>query len=359
MKKVMIYAYTNRNLGDDLFIKVLCERYPQTNFILYAPSTYKIGLNEINNIKIIPFDNLIIRGINFIFKKFNFEFMIRNSIAKNCDLAVYIGGSLFMELDNWENSYKTKRSMLIKNKPFFLLGANFGPYRNEDFYLKYKELFKKYTDICFREKYSYDLFKDLDNVRVADDIIFQLGNSGTEDLENNIVISVIKPSKKHLPNFDEIYYQKIRDIAMYFIERKFNITLMSFCDSEGDEEAIESIIRRIPREYLKNIKKHSYKLNIDETLKVVERSKFVIATRFHAMIIGWVYNKPVFPIAYSKKMTNVINDLGYKGSYTEFPNLENLKPEEVFNSMEGNIIDISKQIKNAAKHFEVLDKYLL
>src|SRR5699024_1160694 len=41
MKKVMVYAYSQFNLGDDLFIKILCERYPETQFVLYAPKQYK------------------------------------------------------------------------------------------------------------------------------------------------------------------------------------------------------------------------------------------------------------------------------------------------------------------------------
>ncbi|MDY0404730.1 hypothetical protein P5G51_004325 [Virgibacillus sp. 179-BFC.A HS] len=36
MKKVLIHAYTHFNFGDDLFIQILCERYPQTSFYLYA-----------------------------------------------------------------------------------------------------------------------------------------------------------------------------------------------------------------------------------------------------------------------------------------------------------------------------------
>ena len=41
MKKIKVYAYTRQNLGDDLFIKILCERYPNTQFVLYAPNVYK------------------------------------------------------------------------------------------------------------------------------------------------------------------------------------------------------------------------------------------------------------------------------------------------------------------------------
>ncbi|MEI4829869.1 polysaccharide pyruvyl transferase family protein [Bacillus sp. FJAT-53711] len=361
MKKVMVYAYTHHNLGDDLFIKILCERYPKVKFILYAPNRYKSCFKNIKNISIIPSDLLIFRGINYIFRKLKVNrFFVRELIANKCDAMVYIGGSLFIQGEDWKEGIENVKSMQIKSKPFFLLGANFGPFKEKEFYLAYKEIFKGYTDVCFREKYSYDMFNDLNNVRMADDIIFQLEREGSQQPKNSIVISVIKPSiRKHLKNYDEIYYEKIKDIATYFIEKGYEITLMSFCESEGDLEAVEKIMNRIPKEYLSNVTTYLYELNIREALSIIEKSSFVVATRFHSMILGWVYNKPVFPIVYSEKMTNVMRDVDFKGAYTEFNNIDSLNPEEVFKSMETNLIDVSNQIDNAKRHFEKLDEYLL
>ena len=36
-----------------------------------------------------------------------------------------------------------------------------------------------------------------------------------------------------------------------------------------------------------------------------------MATRFHAMMIGWMLSKKVLPVVYSAKQTNVINDIGF------------------------------------------------
>src|SRR5699024_4992683 len=56
MKKVMVYAYSQFNLGDDLFIKILCERYPETQFVLYAPKQYKRCFQGMRNIRFFPSD---------------------------------------------------------------------------------------------------------------------------------------------------------------------------------------------------------------------------------------------------------------------------------------------------------------
>ncbi|MFZ7942506.1 polysaccharide pyruvyl transferase family protein [Neobacillus sp. 19] len=361
MKKIMVYAYTHFNLGDDLFIKMLCERYPNVRFFLYAPGKYKNNFSNVKNIRIIPIESITFRAINYISRILKIGYLFsREAIAKTCDAAVYIGGSLFIQGENWESGIKNVKSMQIKNKPFFLLGVNFGPYKDMEYFNKYKELFQGYTDICFREQYSFELFNDLSNVRIADDIVFQLRKPDIKTIGKNIVISVIKPSvRKDLMDFDDIYYKKIKDISMYFIEKGYSITLMSFCELEGDEEAIESILKLIPSDYKNKINEYLYKYNIDETLDIIAASNFVIASRFHAMILGWVFNKPVFPIVYSSKMTNVMRDVGFNGLFTDFNTIEALQPEKVFECMKTNLIDVSNQVKNSEKHFEKLDEYLL
>lgn len=355
MKRLMIYAYTQFNLGDDLFIKVLCERYPGTNFVLHAPSGYKETFKDINNIHIHANDTLFIRGINFLLHNF-----IRRRMAKTCDAAIHIGGSLFIEQENWKKEYQNTKAMRIKEKPFFLLGANFGPFQDEDFYLEHKAIFQNYKDICFRDKHSFELFKDLPHVRMAADIVFQLDSETVStERKNAIILSVIKPSiRKHLADYDVLYYRKMKEIAIHFMEKGYDVTLMSFCAFEGDQEAVESIAQSIPAKYNEQLTKHFYKTNIRETLAIIASASFIVASRFHAMILGWLFGIAVFPIVYSDKMTHVMEDTGFTGLYTGYPHLDGLTAEQVFQRMDTNTMDVSEQIQHAAGQFERLDTYL-
>src|SRR5699024_9958098 len=194
-------------------------------------------------------------------------------------------------------------------------GANFGPFHDKQFYQEHKQIFSSYTDTCFREKYSYDLFKDLPNVRMAADIVFQLKKPIIPKRENHFVISVIKTSiRKYLASYDALYYEKIKDGVVYFEERGYHVTLMAFCTYKGDHEAIDHILDEIPVDYLGKITKHVYQLNIEETLQIIASASFVVASRFHAMILGWVYGIPVFSIAYSDKMKHGMHDVGFQGT---------------------------------------------
>src|SRR5699024_6532530 len=103
----------------------------------------------IPNVTIYSKNNLIFRAFNFILKKLKVNFSIINLIAKKCDGIIQIGGSIFMQSKKWHG--KNKLEPLVKDKPYFVLGANFGPYKEESFYLAHYDLFKEYTDICFRD----------------------------------------------------------------------------------------------------------------------------------------------------------------------------------------------------------------
>lgn len=360
MKKVMVHAYTQFNLGDDLFIKILCERYPETIFILPAPKQYKNNFKSMSNLRVFANDSFFIRGFNYLSRKLKSDHLVMRFLARNCDAVVLIGGSLFIQDIHWQKNLKRTKSLAVKGKPFFLLGTNFGPFNDRTFYFEHKKLFKRYTDICFRDEYSYNLFSDLRNVRLASDVIFQLEPSDSQHTEQSVAISIIKPSiRKHLANKDAIYYQKVKEIIIQCIENGHTVILMSFCELEQDHEALEIITNSVPTNYLHKLRKHYYKGNIQNTLDIIARSRFVIATRFHAMILGWLYGKPVFPIIYSEKMEHVINDIGFKGSYTDFDQLDELDPAQVFSDIKTNFMDITAQIKSSKKHFNKLDTYLL
>lgn len=356
----MIHAYTQFNLGDDLFIKILCDRYPKTTFVLFAPKQYKNCFKNISNLQIIPNDSLIMRGLHYIQKKLGMNFSTLRLMISKYDAIVLIGGSLFIQNDQWRKNLNQIKSFTTQRKPVFLLGANFGSFYSQTFYLEYKKHFQRYTDICFRDQYTYSLFKDLPQVRIASDIVFQLPRLKHTTNEKEIVISVIKPSiREHLANKDTIYYQKIKEIVIQFIERGYTVTLMSFCKFERDHEAVKAIANSLPTNYIQKLKKYYYEGDIQAALEIIAKSSFVIATRFHAMILGWVYGKPVFPIVYSEKMKHVMNDINYTGAYTDFDMIEKLEATEVFSSINQNFVDVTPQRENSKGHFNKLDEYLL
>lgn len=359
-KSVFIYAYTSLNLGDDLLISLLCSRYKDTKFYLVGEASSLKALRIIPNLKTFPsiprLDGILRRlriniNINNIYKKL---------ISQFCDGIVNIGGSIFIENQEWEKKVSTYKIRILKNKPYFIIGSNFGPYKNKAFYDGFKVFFQSVRDVCFRELYSYKLFSDLPNVRYASDVVFSYPFCKVDSTKNQVAISVIDlESRKKLSIYSEEYHRIITEISRFFINEGFRVVLLGFCEKEGDKIAISKIMDIFNDEDKKYIDTYCYYGNIDETINIINESKYIIATRFHAMILGWVFNKPVYTIVYSDKTINVINEIDSKCKYIRIEDLNKFDIKQIHEYLTMNdTIDIKKQTLLAEKQFEELDKFL-
>lgn len=359
MKKIMIYAYTKDNLGDDLFIKVLCDRYPDIKFILQTDQKNKF--DDVKNLKCYKTEFISIKIINKVLRiikldRIQIPNIKEHLLLKKVDASVYIGGSIFMESENWKNQISLLNKRIDKSKKFYIMGCNFGPYSSEKFYEEYRCLLKKCKDICFRDEYSYNLFRDMNNVRKSDDIVFTMKNFEKNDNASKVTVSVIDlKGRKTLENYNNDYIDKMAELCKYMVDRGEEVNLISFCKAEGDERAIENILNRLDISYLCKINKIYYSGNIKDTLKILENSKCVISTRFHSMILGFILGVPTFPIIYSEKMKNVLDDIGFKGKFINIEDIKTLNIDNTYNNMYYNSIDVQKQKLKAEKQFKMLD----
>ena len=148
------------------------------------------------------------------------------------------------------------------------------------------------------------------------------------------------------------------DLIKGFCREKYEIILASFCEEEGDLLAAKKI-----KNYL-NDSSNIVVLNYDgqnrkEFIDIMSESSYIIATRFHAMILGMVAKIPVYPIIYSDKTKNVLKDINFKGKYADLRESKTLTYESAKDNLMINyVVDINKLKKNASQHFMKLDKYL-
>lgn len=364
-KKIVLYAYMEMNLGDDLFVDYICRRYRNVHFYLAVSRTfYKQYLKSFNH------ENLTLISWNLFFKYFfgglrRFNIEIFNRFMESiCDGAVRIGGSLFIQRKRWRVF-----PCCYTKKPFYLLGANFGPYFDDTFVNTYRKEFLKYSDICFRDYYSYSLFSDLPCTRYESDILFSYPFEGIFDkhkypkaTKKCILISVMsfEEPRQNLLEYANDYYTKIAQIILEAVKKEYKIILMSFCKYEKDEKAINRVLELIKDDdILNNVDLYSYMGNLEEVVNVLNSSDYIIATRFHAMILGWRFGKIVYPIIYNQKMKNVISDLRFNDPFITVSDIQKLLPCDVLNYFEnGKAFDISNAILSSKKQFEKLDDFL-
>ncbi|MDN3954783.1 polysaccharide pyruvyl transferase family protein [Sporolactobacillus laevolacticus] len=359
MKKVMISAYLNSNLGDDLFIKILCERYPRTNFYIYGKGMNRRVFTKLNNVHYISSSHLFFKIMDKLSYELVHKSLIHSIIGSQADTHVYIGGSLFIQRKAWKKQVHFDRKMIINGKPNYLIGCNFGPYTEQNFLESYHQIFSKYEDVCFRDMESYKLFKDVASTRTAPDVVFNLQPKLESNKEYGAIgISLIDLSKhKNLEKYKDNYLNKLKEMCDYYTTNELRVTLFSFCKNQGDEVAVHELLEKLKQETKKKVKVVYYTDDLEHVLSELNKTDMVFATRFHAMILGFIFGKKVFPIIYSKKMTNVLEDLNFKGEYIHVKDINQLDVENI-NLDDNQVSNLRQVAQQAARQFEKLDAIL-
>ena len=363
-KKVFVRAYLSQNLGDDLFVYILCNRYKNIQFYILGDKKNKYIEDLVNNIIFIPEDSIICKILNKFYKtklklNKNKVRMLREEAVTNVLGALFkynilISGSFFMQSFYWDGIVRDAE--WYNSKPY-IIGCNFGPYIDEEYFNIYKNLFKKASYICFRDRYSYELFKDINQVTWASDIVFSLKDWKKDNIKGDYyVVSVVNLLKDNdtMKDIEKIYIELMRNIVNQILNKDKKVVMMSFCDRQGDLRVINEIVANISDD---NVSIFSYeKEGIDASIKLISQCDSVIATRYHAMILGMLFHKKIVPIVYSEKMSNVLNDMEYIGKIIDLKNI-NLSSDFCLDDYLYQLDDLKLDdlIYLSEKNFDTLD----
>ena len=341
--KILVWAYINKNLGDDLFIKILAERYPN----------YEINIINAKEENITPFKNYNIKTISFKKALLNIN---------KFDAFVDIGGSIFQFRNSLWGNLKKKilltATLKCFNKNTFVLGSNFGPYTKRGSVNITKLYFRLAKDVCMRDTQSYDIFKDLKNVRMAPDIVFSMNVNDIEKIDRNIIgISMIDIEQRDdLKEHSSVYYKRMKEISEQLLNENLELRLISFCEEEGDSQILDKLYNDLKNKGI--VRKMYYSGEMENYLRELSYLGAVISCRFHSFILSQVYQQNTYPIIYSDKLTNVLKDIGLDKYYCKIKDIDNINLEDISESIYNNKIDILDISKRAEKHFENLDKEL-
>ena len=123
MRLIYLTAYCCQNLGDDMFLDMILNRYPQCKFYIFASSKNMKGLKKHNNL-ILPsaIEQFVIRSLRKL--KIISSSSENEILRKKADASVWIGGSIFIESSGWEE--RIHKSWYSYNNIFYI-SSNFGP----------------------------------------------------------------------------------------------------------------------------------------------------------------------------------------------------------------------------------------
>jgi colanic acid/amylovoran biosynthesis protein len=317
-KKILVRAYTQVNLGDDLFLKILVDRYPDVSFTLLSELPMKkFGVyNKFQNLYYMTFCVRVCRKICSLIctdwadkvQMMAFKRKIKSSI-RNYDAFLSIGGSIFMQQGKTDNLLVKMNCYIYKNfKHCFIIGANFGPFEDQKFLNIYTDAFRECESIIFRDNYSRLLFPELSNISTEPDIVFQY-QKHVDKIIDSVGFSVIDLSnRKGLKYKQNDYEDFLVEAVKELLCKGKQVFLFSFCKAEGDENSIQRIASKLKNSNLQVV---LYDGNIDDFLDKYAAIESMLCTRFHAMILSLIFNQKLVPLIYSKKMQQVLDDIGF------------------------------------------------
>ena len=360
--RIMLYGFYGHNLGDDVFFDMLFKRYPDVLFIVLGGGDYAPVFAKYPNVRFYDINRPMIARINALGSKFGIYCLFEKILLDITDGAMHIGGSIYQQIADWESDLKIRKKRNRAFRKFFAISNNFGPYKTEGYLKFWRRQFKSFDDICFRDKYSYNLFSDIMHVRYAPDLLFSYRPSVAAPEEKRVAISVIDP-RFRVRSFTEEqsaqYEAKIIELINYYAKKDYKISLLGFCTLEEDNLETERLFEQLSGEVKKQVSCLTYTDNIDAVMLEILKSEKVIATRFHAMILGYVFGKKVLPICYSDKVSNVIDDLSLCFDPVRLETLGGFSCEDL--DIKAKAIypeEVSVLREQADRQFEGFDRYV-
>ncbi|GGD01186.1 polysaccharide pyruvyl transferase family protein [Enterococcus wangshanyuanii] len=338
MEKYMVSGYWKNNLGDDLFLKILCEKFPDSIFYTFIDKEYMPVFSGVKNLRLISNSNFMIKVANKILTNLGLPLISDFYTAFLFKQYIEIGGSIFMQDVNWQKKIRRRTFINDHMQDYYVIGSNFGPYSSTFFLDSYRNLFNSIKTISFRDQYSKQLFPEIKEINVSPDAILSLRTNSSIEMINEdeeyILISVINLSTNKANRSERLklkvneYEKKMSEIIQRYIEMKKHVVLMSFCNFEEDDLAIERIKKQLPQSVAERVTVFHHR-KIDESLEVIGRAKKIVATRFHGMVLGWLYRIPTFVVSYSKKTEIVISELNKEQEYCDIDSFSSLTFEEI------------------------------
>lgn len=300
---VLVEAFVDNNLGDDLMLELLVRRYPAHRF-------WAIGEVTFNHKK--PYRD----WENF--------FVIAWATARECldafDAFLGIGGSLWQE-DRLTNRQWPREVIIDRfsaaGKPCLMTGNSIGPILSADGAERFARLIARLDDLTVRDRASLLWVQQncaAAAVRLTADLVFDAALPALNREAGVLGISVHRD-----PHAAQINAQHTADLTalIHAVEQEAKyqkIRLFGFnSGSENDAALIEQICSNMqpaPGLTLETVK---YDGEIEPFLRAFGGCETIVAMRFHAVVLAVLYEIPFLPVIYHPKTSAFLDDIHYSG----------------------------------------------
>lgn len=308
-KKILLVGfYGAPNLGDELMLETLLQYFPDFNnvdltIMLADNPNYDIG------------DYPAVHVIHYPKTLYDF-----NVLAQYYDVLIFGGGAiiddrLILNKDAYKGDLgtiliKLSERFLVWNKEVYSVGlSSISKFTNKEYIEKLSTLINNSKYFSVRDENSYNNLLNCCN----------LENNKKVDVIHDIVIA-----NKNIP-VNSKRNSKIKDIGIVWIpysenvdklkelllklKKNYKVHLIPFYGyTDFDINMYKEIINELKID--KEIMIEKFARNMNELVEIFSRCDFLIAMRYHAVLVGNLLNVPTLSICYDKH-PHYINKMNY------------------------------------------------
>ncbi|MDR1564115.1 MAG: polysaccharide pyruvyl transferase family protein [Oscillospiraceae bacterium] len=342
---ILVDAYLDRNLGDDLMLKAVALAFPEHSFLLEAA----------DRALLIPFE-----GIANLAPYSGQEF----------EALLTVGGSIFelgstkSIINRYQTTVKTHRHYAKQGKRLATIGCNVGAVNRRLTGMVIKAQLRHSGRITVRDAYSLKALQAMGlECTCYPDLLFGCALPRTPaEKRQGLAISVYRSTRDRQLNYT--CYKKYAEIADEYISAAGEaVTMLAFdCENENDIAAAYTIKSMMKLKDMCKIVVHTG--SEEPVLRAISASRAIVGTRFHSIIFGLLAGVPILPVCYANKSINLLDELGY-GLRLGFAELASLNAGETAKAIikgEGLLTlteNKLEELRSGSKgHIEALKAYL-
>lgn len=283
MAKICISGYYGyKNFGDEAILSVLVEHFKAHELTVFSGDP--VYTSETYNLKSVK----------------NFD--LKNIIAsiKNSDVLISGGGSLLQDVTSFKSLvyYSLIIALgLLFNKKVIIFAQGIGPINNKFGQIIVKNLLKRCSLVSVRDENSLSLLKNWGiSGKLVCDPIYSLQISSIKS-ENSIGIQ--------LRDFKTMNYNLLQKLALLISEKFSDKKIEIFSLQEAQDLEICKKFESI----LKNINpKIETEIVTDDIIDRLSKLEYLIAMRFHALLVALKYGVKSCAINYDIKVEKLACD---------------------------------------------------